>query len=272
MGSRAVRRRRSMRDVRAVSTPRTRARVFGEVAELYDRRRPGYPAPLYDDVLALVEPLRLVLEAGAGTGKATVELARRGVEVVALEPDPAMVALARRRVEGLPVRIEQRAFEEWTGEPGAFDLVVSAQAWHWIDREQGPALARRALRPGGVLAVWWNQPGDWQSPLRSAIDEAYRRHAPELEHSIVNSSIHPLRAEALTIEGFEELESRSYTWTKRYDAVSYGELLRTHSDHRMLVPEQLEALVAAVTEVIMDLGGGEIVYPYRAELLTARRL
>jgi hypothetical protein len=67
------------------------------------------------------------------------------------------------------------------------------------------------------------------------------------------------------------MEPRSYTWAQRYDAVSYSELLQTHSDHRLLSPEQLVELLRAVAEVIELVGGGEISYPYRTDLLTARR-
>ncbi|HYR61536.1 MAG TPA: hypothetical protein VET24_02725 [Actinomycetota bacterium] len=43
--------------------------VFGEVADLYDRSRPGYPEPLVDDVLAYCgRRSPRVLEVGAGTG------------------------------------------------------------------------------------------------------------------------------------------------------------------------------------------------------------
>jgi hypothetical protein len=64
----------------------------------------------------------------------------------------------------------------------------------------------------------------------------------------------------------------TYTWSERYDAVSYTELLQTYSDHRLLAPEPLRVLLEAVTEMIERVGGGEIVYPYRTDLLTARRM
>jgi SAM-dependent methyltransferase len=254
-----------------VSAERTRARVFGEVADLYDRRRPGYPAALYDELLALVGRRARALEAGAGTGKATVELARRGVEVVAFEPDQAMAAVARRAAAGLSVQVEEQPFEEWRGEAGSFDLVVSAQAWHWIDPERGPAVARRALRPGGVLGVWWSQAGDWDGPVRAALDAAYERHAQDLAGSVVNSPAHPLSPDPLVIEGFEAMEPHNYTWAQRYDAASYCELLQTHSDHRLLSRKQLGELLLAVSEVIEHVGDGEITYPYSTTLLTARR-
>src|SRR5262249_682032 len=67
--------------VRTEHADRERLRqTFGTVAERYDRARPTYPAGVYDDLAALaaVPPGGRILEIGPGTGKATVELARRG--------------------------------------------------------------------------------------------------------------------------------------------------------------------------------------------------
>src|ERR1700712_1812259 len=62
--------------------------AFGSVAELYDRARPSYPPGAIDDVVAHagLQTGDTVLEVGAGTGKATVLLAQRGLGVLALEP------------------------------------------------------------------------------------------------------------------------------------------------------------------------------------------
>ena len=78
--------------------------TFGTVAEQYDRARPTYPSAVYDDLAALggIPPGGRVLEIGPGTGKATVELARRGYEVVAVELSPDLAAVARRNLEAFP--------------------------------------------------------------------------------------------------------------------------------------------------------------------------
>lgn len=78
---------------------------FGEAAALYDRVRPGYPSAVFDAVLAAVPAPARALEAGAGTGLATVELARRGLIVDAVEPDARMAKFARGRCEQLTVRV-----------------------------------------------------------------------------------------------------------------------------------------------------------------------
>jgi SAM-dependent methyltransferase len=159
---------------------------------------------------------------------------------------------------------------KWSGDAGSFDVVASAQAWHWIDPERGSAIARQALRLGGVLAIWWNQAEDWEGPVRDAIDNAYHRHAPDLARSVVNRPVHALDPESLALDGFERPQKHNYVWTEAYDAASYAELLQTHSDHRMLPPEQLAALLQAVAAVI-ERAGGELIYPYRTDLLTLRR-
>ena len=60
--------------------PRPQRLVFGQAAESYERYRPGYPPELFDflaeQVGAVAEPR--AVEIGAGTGKATRELGRRG--------------------------------------------------------------------------------------------------------------------------------------------------------------------------------------------------
>jgi SAM-dependent methyltransferase len=110
-------------------------------------------------VIAFARPLPRVLEVGAGTGKATVLLAERGLEVVALEPSVEMAAVARRNCGRFPhVAVTDVTFQNWPAEREAFQLVVSAQAWHWIAAEVRYSKARDVLTPGGALAVFWNRP------------------------------------------------------------------------------------------------------------------
>jgi SAM-dependent methyltransferase len=252
---------------------RDRAGVFGEVASLYDARRPGYPDELYDALLAYVPGATRVLEAGAGTGKATVALALRGLSVEAVEPDAAMAAIARERCAALPVRVvEGVPFESWQGEAGAFDLVASAQAWHWVDHLRGVEVAGRALRPGGALAMWWNRIGSREGPVFDAIEDAYRREAPSLadDTHVLNVRTAEIPGRE-PVAGFAPWEQRTFYWSTTYRAREYGELLETHSDHRLLEPERRSRLIDAVVRAIEDAGDGKLEYRYRTVLQLARR-
>ena len=83
-------------------TGRPQRLVFGTVAEAYDEHRPGYPDAVLD---LFAERARAgergapsVLDIGAGTGRVATALADRGLGGVAVEPDPAMAGIARRRL------------------------------------------------------------------------------------------------------------------------------------------------------------------------------
>src|SRR6185369_16029825 len=126
-----------------------RRRSFDASAELYDAVRPGYPDALAEELLATAG--RRVLEIGAGTGKATVVFARHGASIVALEPGGKLAAVLRRNVAGHDVTVEETTFEAWPiAQP--FDLVMAAQAIHWVDPAVRYHKAAEALAPGGVVA------------------------------------------------------------------------------------------------------------------------
>jgi trans-aconitate methyltransferase len=86
---------------------RRRAVSFGDDPAAYDRERPSYPPALIDELMATGP--RRVLDVGCGTGKAGRLLAARGCEVLGVEADPRMAAVAR--AHGLEVEVAR--FEEW---------------------------------------------------------------------------------------------------------------------------------------------------------------
>src|SRR5258705_2206243 len=123
--------------------------VFGEVAAVYQRARPTYPAGLYDAITELSGATAgdRILEIGAGTGKATEGFVARGFDVTAIEPSPGMAAVLRSRFADMA--IHECGFEDWPLEPNAFAVVVAGQSWHWVDVEIGAPKAADALRSGG---------------------------------------------------------------------------------------------------------------------------
>ncbi|MGW7191316.1 class I SAM-dependent methyltransferase, partial [Streptomyces sp. NPDC054838] len=117
----------------------------------------GYPDALFDAVEeAAGRPLAgaRVADVGAGTGIASGPLSARGADVVAVEPGDGMAAEFRRAHPRIPlVRGDGNRLPLVTA---GFDLVTYAQAWHWTDPAHSVPEARRVLRPGGALALWWN--------------------------------------------------------------------------------------------------------------------
>jgi SAM-dependent methyltransferase len=102
-----------------------------------------------------------ILELACGTGRALLPLARRGFQVTGVDISPAMLAIARSRLQaaGLDRRVrlvqqDIRALELEGGFNLAFALVNSFSHMLTID-DQLAALAavRRHLEPGGILIL-----------------------------------------------------------------------------------------------------------------------
>lgn len=259
--------------------PREQRLVFGEIAETYDRARPGYPPALVDDVtsFARLDAADRVLEVGCGTGKATVQFAARGLKMTCLEPSESMAAVARRNCERFPhVSIETASFEEWRVEPGAFQLLISAQAWHWVSPGARLPKAHDALAPGATLAVFWNTV-EWRDEhMRAAVDDLYERLVPDLiarrpgfpgTRSARNLSVQELDDSPL----FDSMSARQYPWTETYTTESYVELLSTHSDHRMLPPPAFQRVAEGLARLI-DGSGGTLRIDYVTRLHLGRRV
>lgn len=246
---------------------RLRAESFGAVAEHYDRYRPTYPDALIDDLVALGP--RDVLDIGCGTGKAAVPLAARGLHVLGVEADARMAAVARRH----GIEVEVGDFETWNAADRSFDLIVCAQAWHWIDPALGVPKAAGVLRSGGTIALFWNY-DDLGTVAQTALDAAYEKHAPELLGSVVGGRnkqsdrehAAPFRASTL----FKNVRTGLYRWEGSFVADEWVGMVRTHSDHLLLPPARLDALAASVHDAICGLGGS-LTSHYRTYLVAAQR-
>jgi SAM-dependent methyltransferase len=257
---------------------RERRLTFGKVAELYDRVRPSYPSALVEELIALAGA-DTALEVGAGTGKATVLFAKRGLSVLALEPSAEMVQVARRNTASFPgVRIEQVEFEGWEAHGERFPLLYSAQAWHWICPEDRYTRARAALHDGGLLAAFWNRV-EWGScELGPALHAAYERSgASPAEEDPMDPRVSETigqpgwwESEIEGASGFGDPEVRAYRWTQDYPADEYVSLLGTHSSQLVREAAEREALLGLIAETIIARGGGRIRIPYVSQLCLAR--
>ncbi len=132
---------------------RLHSSAFGAAATAYAEHRPDYASAAVRWALEHAPGPR-VLDLGAGTGKLTATLVDLGAEVVAVEPDPAMLAELRRvlpEVRALPGGAEKLPLPD-----SSVDAVLAGNAMHWFDMSvAGPEIAR-VLAPGGVLAGLWN--------------------------------------------------------------------------------------------------------------------
>lgn len=151
-----------------------RSMVFGSAAVAYATHRPGYPPEAVAWVLELLadRPAPQLLDLAAGTGKLTAALlAVPGADVMAVEPDPAMLTELHSRhpsVRGLVGSAEAIPLPD-----ASADAVLVGTAWHWFDPGRALTEIARVLRPCGVLAVLGNNDDpavDWVTGYHEAAE------------------------------------------------------------------------------------------------------
>jgi SAM-dependent methyltransferase len=139
--------------------------TFGAHADAYERSRPDWPEEAARWLVP--EGAELVVELGAGTGKLTRAVAELGVGVVAVEPDPRMLAVLRRRgLEGVDGSAEAIPFDD-----GVADAVVAGSSLHWFELDLALPEIHRVLRPGGRFGFGWNHRDD-RHPAIARMGEA----------------------------------------------------------------------------------------------------
>ena len=218
-----------------------RSKSFGTAAQEYDRVRPSYPPQLIEDVLELARPQRM-LDVGAGTGKATRAFARPGLAITALEPDPRMAEVLKENVAGLDVTVQVGRFEEF--EPAQpYDLLICAQAWHWVDEARRWDLGAAALTTGGTIALFWNQDRPADPAVAAELKAIHEEHGADFWYEDSPLDEYTMRWPELADQpAFTDYQTRLYRWERLLSVEDYLANLGTQSSYLILGADARTAL------------------------------
>lgn len=139
-----------------------RIEPYKGIAGIYEEIRPSYPERLIEDVVdrAKLKAGDSLLELGAGTGKATAQFSHRGFSIKAIEIGEEMAEILRDKCGGDPdISVEVTSFENWENKTFTnYDLIYSAQAFHWLDPQLKYKKCHTLLKDRGFLALFWYTP------------------------------------------------------------------------------------------------------------------
>jgi SAM-dependent methyltransferase len=123
---------------------------FSGHAASYRAARPTYPPELFAWLASQCAERQLAWDAGCGNGQASVALTEHFDDVYASDPSHEQIAHAIQHPD-VAYRVEPA--EECGISDHTCDLVLIAQALHWVDLDRFYAEVRRVLKPGGVVAA-----------------------------------------------------------------------------------------------------------------------
>lgn len=247
---------------------------FGTAAATYAEHRPDYAQAAVRWALKLAPGPR-VLDLGAGTGKLTATLVGLGAEVIAVEPDPAMLTELRHAlpaVRALPGSAEAIPLPD-----ASVDAVLAGNALHWFDMAvAGPEIAR-VLAAGGSLAGLWNvldDRVDWVARLErvsgsAAIgprDTLSSWRAPTADMHLPNTGL---------VARFGSPEQAEFPHGQRRTVDSLVATLTTRAGMLVMPERDQQATLGRIRAFLAsrpETGRGEFTLPMLTGVLRVRRL
>ena len=207
------------------------ANSFGPAAHTYERGRPGYPDAALDWLLPPGQPR--VLDLGAGTGKLTRSLTSRGLPVTAVDPSDGMLDELRRVLPAVPAH--RGTAEQIPLPDDSVDVVLVAQAWHWVDPARAVPEIARVLAPGGRLGLLWNvrdeDGADWVRRLGEILDSNGQDRTTAVPAP------------------FGPVETTEFGWTDTVSAEELIDMVASRSYVILLPPDERAALLGQVRQL-----------------------
>lgn len=184
-------------------------------ADRYHRLRPGYQP----EILEFFNPGPPVtaIDLGAGTGHFTDLLVNSGYDVVAVDPAAHMLQELTNRhpqVTAITTRLEDLDTTPWQHRA---NLVVCAQAWHWIDPAIGSQQAHNLLTPDGVLGIVHHQ-----------IDTS-QPWALRLCRIMHSGDVHPIELAPVLSTQFQPPVGKWWQWEQPLSVDQLHELMMTRA-------------------------------------------
>ncbi|WGT48441.1 class I SAM-dependent methyltransferase [Tessaracoccus lacteus] len=231
------------------------SRSFGQAASSYEAGRPDYPPHAVAWLLERVadrRPLR-VADVGAGTGKLARVVGQLGAQVVAVDPDPAMLVALNMAVPSVPTFLGTA--ESLPLPDDSVDAVVLGQAWHWVDPAAASLEVGRVLRAGGALGLIWNFRDEnvgWVADLGEIVGP----NAAETMDAVGGPRVD---------EPFTGLEARTWRWTRTVDRAGVRAMVHSRSgfitattEEKVRIDRELSRLLDSVRAV----GEATVELPY----------
>ncbi len=230
---------------------------YSAVAENYNKARPLYPQELINRVVELTQLTSdsSILEIGCGSGQATRGFAPLGLSMICLEPSLEASEIAKQNCIAYPkIDIKNTSLEEWQLETGKFDVVLAANAWHWLPPEVSYPKSVQALKPEGYLILLWNMSPYPSYEIYQELDKVYQLYAPHLSRYETpqdqENILQQLGQKVIDSQYFSDVYSEHFLQEVNYSIDDYLLLLETFSPYLELPLEPRKILFSNLRAIL----------------------
>jgi len=130
---------------------------FDSTVEFYERARQPYSSAFFATVARRLgfDGGQRLLDLGTGPGLLALGFAPFVGEVIGVDPEPAMIAAARKAADrsGVPLRLIEGRTETLSASMDMFDVVTIGRALHWMEPEGARAALDQIVAPHGRILI-----------------------------------------------------------------------------------------------------------------------
>ena len=150
-------------------------------------------------------------------------------------------------------------------------MVISAQAFHWINKEKGIAKILNILDEKGSIGLIWNVDKSQQTDFWEETNLVYQRYLPmEKGQKGMEETVQSHFDYLKEIQEWREVEKRIYPWEQIFTKEDYLGLLSTFSGHMAMEEKKRKSFFGEI-EKIIESHNNHVVRYYQTELVFGRK-
>lgn len=251
--------------------------MFNRTSDYYDKYRPSYPREIIDTIIHKtgISIGSRLLEIGSGSGKATELFASKGYDILCIEPGPNLVEMGRKKfIDYRNVKFDIARFEDYDVEASAYDVVFSAQSFHWIPQPIGFQKCSEALKENGYLALYWNMYITYDNEIDNELvklSNKYGGFADFLSECDCEKRISSIVSQIENSNLFLSPQVYRSLWKQTYSVDEYFGFILTGNRFVQKTEEEKERAYREIVK-LADKNNGVIERPYLCVLYLAQKI
>ncbi len=232
-------------------------------------KRPDYDSAAIDATLSIADAKKgdKFCDVGAGVAHLTLMLAKRDLNVTAVEPNDAMRANGIKRTKGLSNVSWHEGTGEQTGQPSrSFNMVTFGSSFNVCDRQAALEETARVLKPRGWFACMWNH-RQLDDPIQSGIEGIIKERVEDYDYGTRRKDQTAIIDASKLFGPVVHLDSCVIHEQSIPECV---EAWRSHATLERQAGTAFGAVVAAIDEYLLSLKVDKLQIPYSTNVWVAQ--